>query len=471
MKFKRINFIILIALKLQLFAQVTFTQKYPTVYDKTSREVLALSDGGYMIAGMTNNSNIVDADVYVMRTNGVGELLWSKIYGGSKPDYAYGMIETSDGNFFIVGYTQSFGGGDYDVYLLKIDPAGNIIWQKNLGGFGNEEGREIIKTNDGNYVIVGTTNSNTSSQNAFLMKVDLSGAVLWTKYYGGPDKEYGNSVQQFSDGSLILTGQTYSSGNGKGDVYLVKTNSNGDVIWSKTFGGVQDEEGVSVVANSDGSCVTVIRDSSGGRDIDIRVIKADIDGNIVWNKEYYGLAKDTPKRIRATKDGGYIIGAISRSFGWIYPDIWLLKLNAMGDTSWTKHIGWGNHEHCHDLKESAEGGYLVVGHTRSFGPAQQILFMKINDSGLVSLKKINDAENDWEVFPNPSTGEIQVNLKNHMVSDVHLLDALGKQCEVEVVCHATSKSLNLSLKNKKPGVYFLSIVTGEAVLKRKIIVN
>src|ERR1043166_6011289 len=118
---------------LLLSAQGGFIQLYSTTYDKTSREVLPTSDGGYIIAGATNNNRLNDCDVYVMKTDAGGNILWDKSFGGNSPDYAYSMIQSEDGNYIITGFTQSFSGGDYDVYLLKIDPSGNKIYEKTLG--------------------------------------------------------------------------------------------------------------------------------------------------------------------------------------------------------------------------------------------------------------------------------------------------------------------------------------------------
>ncbi|MBA3664160.1 MAG: T9SS type A sorting domain-containing protein [Bacteroidetes bacterium] len=464
--FKLLILISIFSFSVNYYGQVFFQKTYPTTFDKTSRDILPTADGGYILAGSTNNTTINDCDLNVVKTDNAGNLLWEKQFGGSLPDYAYSMVETSDGNYFITGYTQSFGGGDLDVYLIKIDPSGNLLWQKDIGSFTNEEGREIIKTSDGNYVICGSSNLGPNSQ-AMLMKIDLAGNVLWTKKYGGANQEFGNSAKECSDGGFILTGQTFSSGQ-NGDTYLVRTDVNGDTLWTKTYGTALADEGVCVVNNSDGSYTFVVRDSTASRDVDVRVIKTDASGNLLWNKVYSGTLKDTPKSICSTADGGYMIGAISRSFGWINPDMWLLKLDGGGDTLWTRHFGGSDHEHCHKAKEW-DGGYIAVGHARSYGPGQKVMFVKMNNSGGIVASVNNNVafENDLKVYPNPAAdGLINVTSESGIPLKIKLINLLG-----QVVYAGAPEDKTIDLGVRQQGVYLLTIESQKGISTRKVVIG
>jgi hypothetical protein len=456
-------------------AQTTFMKVYPTNYDKTSRDVLPTSDGGYLIVGSTNNSTLNDCDAYVMKTNSAGDTISTKTFGGNKPDYLYSMVETTDGNFFALGYSQSFNGGDYDIYLLKLSPSGNLIWQKNYGSWGNEEGREIIQTSDGNYVFIGQSNSGVSSTDICMMKIDNDGNVIWTKYYGGSNAEFGNSVKQCSDGGFIITGQTFSYGSGGGDAWLVKTDSDGNYSWDKTFGGPFDDEGISIVTNSDGSHVFAVRDSSSGQDVDVRVIKTDGSGNVLWNKLYAGNKKDTPKTLRKTSDGGFIVGAISRSFGWINPDMWLLKLDANGDTTWSRHYGWVDHEHCHSARQSSDGGYLAVGHSRSNSPNQKIMFLKLNGNGelAVSVKEQVSSVQIFKVYPNPSvSGKVKIELKNQARSVCYISNILGQIIYSESIDPGNqTETRTIDLSNNEAGMYFVTLHSKDFTTTKKLILK
>jgi hypothetical protein len=452
--------------------QILFSRLYATNYDKTSREVLPTGDGGYLIAGMTNNSDPADCDAYIIKTDNNGIMQWDKTFGGAKPDYPYSMIETTDGNFMIVGFSYSFGSGDEDIYLLKIDPSGAKIFEKKLGGTGNDEAREIVKTNDGNYVIVGTSTSFSGSQDAFLIKIDNSGTELWRKTYGGSGLEFGNGVALCADGGFIVTGRTGGSSSAGGQAYLVRTDASGNMTWSNSYGTALDDEGVAVVSNADGSYVMVVRDSTAASDIDVHVLKADAGGAKTWEKSYGGVFKDTPKRIRATNDGGYIVGAISRSFGWANPDMWLLKLDTGGDTLWSRHFGGSGHEHCHDIKQSSDGGYLAVGHSRSYSPYTQVYFLKLNGSGTVLVPELM-AENSLMVYPNPTNGFINVISNSKFpVSAIKVSDMFGRLVFSRMAEELKPEEIKMiDITNEKPGVYFLTVISGNMTDTRKVVLR
>jgi hypothetical protein len=452
-------------------AQTTFQKVYPTSYDKTARDIMPTPDGGYLMVGYTNNNNMNDCDMYVMKADAQGNLLWDREFGGSRPDYAYNIIETGDGNYFVIGYSASFGSGDLDVYLVKMDPSGNKIWEKTYIGFGNEEGREIVPAGDGNFVIVGSTNSNLSSQDVFLMKIDPTGSVMWIKYYGGSGSETGDSVKRCPDGGFIVGGETYSYGQG-GDAFLIRTNSNGDTLWTKHFGGAQSEEIVSVISNNDGSYTYAVRDSSNGRDVDVRIMKSDASGNVVWNKLYSGPDKDTPHRINPVNDGGYIVGAISRSFGWINPDMWVLRLNSGGDTLWSKHFGDTEHEHCYSAKQSADGGFLACGHSRSYGPSQKVMFVKMSDAGTVSIEEQLANTQRFGIYPNPTIdgklylkgGPDNYNIKVYTASGQLLMEKTTDAMKPE-------ESGIVDLKGNVPGIYLIRLEANGMVSNSKVILR
>jgi hypothetical protein len=454
-------------------AQNSFLKTYPTTYDKDAREVLVMPDGGYLIAGSTNNSDLMDCDLYISKTDAQGNFVWGKIYGGIKPEYAYSMIETSDGNYFVLGYSMSFGGGDKDIYLIKIDPSGNLIWQKTYGGWGNEEGREIISTSDGNYAFVASSNSNFTSSQMTLTKIDLSGNVLWSKNYGGSMAEFGNSLKESNDGGFILTGKTLSFGSQpNGSAYLVKTNSVGDTTWTKYYDtGTMVSEGISLIAETDGTYLFAVRDSASASDVDIRLIKTNASGSILWNKIYGGIKKDTPKKLRKTSEGGYMIASTSRSFGWINPDMWILKLTNTGDTIWTKHYGGVNHEHGNDVKE-IQGAYIAVGHARSYGPdGQRIMLVKIDNGGVSMLSSTNN-DISFNLFPNPSAdGNITFQSAKNTSSQLTVNNSIGQTILKETLVFESNESKTLKIGEDQPGIYLVTLKTGEAIFSKKIIVQ
>jgi hypothetical protein len=191
--------------------------------------IIQTSDGGYAIAGTTGSFGAGEADIYVIKLDANGNLQWTKTIGGKDWDVGHSLIQTSDGGYAIAGETESFGAGGADVYVVKLDANGNLQWTKTIGGENTEKGRSLIQTSDGGYAIAGTTTSfGEGVSGAYLVKLDANGNLQWTKTIGGPESEIGFSLIQTSDGGYAIAGYTYSFGAGFSDVYVVKLDKNGN---------------------------------------------------------------------------------------------------------------------------------------------------------------------------------------------------------------------------------------------------
>jgi uncharacterized delta-60 repeat protein len=458
-----------------LQAQITFEEVYGNLYDRDGFDVVPTDDGGYLIVGFTTNDVFNDTDVLILKVNSTGALLSTKTYGGALPDNAYSILKAADGNYFVLGYSQSYGGGDYDTYLLKINSSGDTLWTRTYGSYGNEQGKEIVPTSDGNYMMVGYTNGLASSNyNAYLTKIDINGNEIWSKQYGGGAYEAGASVKQCADGGFIMLGQTFSYGQGDSDAYVVKTNSSGDTVWTKTFGGAHYDEGAFTIENTDGSFMFVVRDSSAGfGDVDIRIVKTTGTGSVIWDRNYGGDKKDTGKMIQKTSDGNFIVAGHSRSFGWQTPNMWLLKLNQSGDTIWTRNYGGFDHEHCYVARETSDGGFIAVGKTESFSSVNEVMLLKLNSIGTLSTT-VNAEEylvDGMTIYPNPTDGIVNINFDNLYPDKalVSISNALGQVVFKDWINPAASGySKAIDLHGNQPGMYILTVQAHDKLITKRI---
>jgi hypothetical protein len=253
---------------------------------------------------------------------------WEKTFGGQNSDWGFSVQQTSDGGYIIVGTTWSYGAGEADVYLIKVDANGNMQWSRTFGGAREDRGFSVQQTRDGGYIIVGSTTSyGAGLYDVYLIKVDANGNMQWSKTFGGTGHDVGYSVQQTRDGGYIIVGYTESYGAGGYDVYLIKVDANGNMQWSRTFGGSGDDEGYSVQQTSDGGYIIVGSTTSyGAGGSDVYLIKVDANGNMQWSRTFGGARDDGGSSVQQTSDGGYIIVGYTASYGAGGSDVYLIKL-------------------------------------------------------------------------------------------------------------------------------------------------
>jgi hypothetical protein len=289
--------------------------------------VIQSSDGGYVIAGVTYSYGAGSGDGWLIKVDSAGNQQWSKTFGGTETDFAMSVKQTTVGGYIIAGYTKSYGAGLFDVWLIKVDPNGDPIWEKTFGGTGDDFGYSVDLTSDGGYVVVGSQSSFTlGGYDIGFLKVDDNGNLVWLKNFGGTLSDQGYSVKAASDGGYIIAGSTSSFGAGGSDVWLIKTNSAGTEQWIKTYGGADDDDGRSVDETSDG-CYVITGDtrSFGAGSYDVGFLKVDSVGNLVWITTFGGLLADHGRSVMCTSDGGFIITGGTNSFSVGGEDVWAIK--------------------------------------------------------------------------------------------------------------------------------------------------
>jgi hypothetical protein len=247
------------------------------------------SDGGYIVAGQFWTPGANQYDFWVLKLKKDGSIDWQKTYGGGDWDIAFATQQTSDGGFIVTGSTRSFGAGDYDVWVIKLSAQGDIVWQKTYGGRGGDYPGDIEQTKDGGYIVAGTTSSfGEGSYDLWVLKLDENGTVVWDKTYGGKDEENKYfrhiPIKQTSDGGFIVVGSTKSFGAGDDDLWVLRLDPNGSIEWQKTYGTSSEEYPTSIVEMPNaGYRLTATVDLLGTKG-DEWILMLDAKGNIVGFK-------------------------------------------------------------------------------------------------------------------------------------------------------------------------------------------
>ncbi|MDO9184898.1 MAG: T9SS type A sorting domain-containing protein [Bacteroidia bacterium] len=376
---KIIGLIILTLFYITAKGQGVFQKTFGTINYEEIWGLDITSDNGFILAGYTNIDN-----GYILKLNSNGDTIWTKNIDAGGMDLLYSIQQTQDNGFIVGGRTSGFGGGGLDMFLIKIDSNGNNQWTKAIGGPGDETINSVKETSDGGFIIAGNTYSFGAGLNDFyIVKMDSSGNILWSKSIGGTGNDNAYSITQTIDSGYVAVGLTASTGAGDKDVLSVKLDKNGNIVWTKTYGGTGDDRANSIQQTIDGGfIISGVTNSFGAGNYDFYLIKTDLSGNLSWEKTFGGVGDDWAYSIEQTKDNGFILAGYTASFGKGDKDYYLVKSNSVGDTIWTRTFGGPMAEIGTLAKQTSDNGYAIIGYGQSFGAGScDFYFVKTDSNG------------------------------------------------------------------------------------------
>ncbi len=290
------------------------------------------TNGGFTTVGVTRSYGTVFGNMHLISTDAAGNQQWHREYGGDVLAEGFGMTAADDGSVVLAGYRRN--GLTYDAYLVRVDQAGNTVWEKPYGGeSGNQIAYSIVSTADGGFAVAGYTDARSAAtRDLWILRVDSDGDSLWAKSFGGENTDAGYDIARTDDGGFIIAGTTSSSGAGFNDLYLLKTTADGDSSWAKTLGGADDDYGWSVARAPDGGYIVCGQTKSfGAGGDDVYLVKTDESGNLVWEKTFGGANDDRGSSVALTPAGGYIVTGWTKSMGAGSADVYIVKVNANGE--------------------------------------------------------------------------------------------------------------------------------------------
>ncbi len=363
-------------------SQTLFQKSYSDLGIERGSCVIKTSDGGYLEGGTTGASGF--DKYYIVKTDFAGSVQWSKTYGGSISEFLSSVIQTSDGGYILCGTTFSFNTQPYgDIWIIKTDASGNITWQNHYGYTGYDYGYSIQQTADGNYIIGGLTSSfGAGYYDYYIMKIDSMGNALWGTTIGGTGNDQAYTVLQTPDGEYMIAGQENSYAftmTNPYNIMLCKLNAAGTLVWSKSYGG--GNAGGNYICNSmrrttDGGFVLVgWTDGVGSGLQDVYVLKVDSVGVFQWAKTFGGPNSDFGNDIRQTANGGYVIAGYTKSFGAGNDDAYIITTNASGNLNWSVCYGDTAIDRATSIDQTADGGFIIAGQTSATGASNSDFYL------------------------------------------------------------------------------------------------
>ncbi|MBD3168396.1 MAG: T9SS type A sorting domain-containing protein [candidate division Zixibacteria bacterium] len=387
---RKLNLLIVVTLCMsfsQLFAapgDIIWTKTYESDAEQHPSSLTKTSDGGYIIGGYTGHYGVGTCyDGWLVKTDANCDTIWTRTYGGDSTDVVNWAEQTSDGGYFAVGYTKTYGAGQEDAWLIKTDSNGDSLWTKTYGGWNHEYIVHGQQTSDGGYILTGYTYSfgTNNYSDVWLLKTDQNGDTLWTKTYGDSTWESGDFVRQTADGGYLI-GATAFWDTEDCDMWLIRTDANGDTLWTRTYGDDDYRERLySLDVTSDGGYIMTSQTHDWYEELgsDLYIVRTDSNGDSLWSKTYSKNEYFVPYSIKQTTDGGYAVTGYTGSNDPYEFDIFVLKTDANGDTLWSRTYDRDLDDYGINILETDDGELLVLASIGSFDSStSNPYFLKLN---------------------------------------------------------------------------------------------
>jgi len=495
--------------------------------DEVCYRMQQTADSGYMCVGLTwsQDGDVSDAlyirQALLIKFDKAGNLQWEKTYGGSETDHSFYTEQTHDHGYIMAMESQSDDGdvpvnyGWQDLVVFKLDEGGNIVWTRVIGGSLHDHPCCIRQIADG-YIFAGASLSNDgdvsghhgSSQyfDIWVVKMDTSGNIIWSKSIGGSLTEFARYIQPTPDGGYVLTGESYSNdGDISGhhgtsetsDMVVIKIDGGGNVVWQKCFGGSGNDIGHDLVLTPDGGIMVIGATESSDGDVtyihgsyDYWMVKLDSAGNLMWQKTLGGSQSDYSRSIQISKEGGFVIGGeTSSNDGDVgdnkgISDFWLVRTDSLGNILWSTTLGGSAIDDGNAFTQIADGNYVVAGTFDSddgdvlshHGTTDysDVWVAKVVEGTEEGIQETNPVSLPFTVFPNPADASttIYFTMDNNNGVQLQLLNSESQVIESRRydVTKSGKQNIELSTSSLAPGIYFVRLISGDAISQKLFVV-
>lgn len=444
------------------------------------RCIIKSSDGGLIICGFTYTNN--NADVFLVKTDSKGNKVWEKSFGDNSFEFANSIAENITGDFFITG--SVIRNGNSDLIVMGISKDGNLLWRKEIGGSANDLGKSITVTSDNKLLVCGYTGSAGNGEvDIFAVKLDINGNIIWQKTFGGQASDIGTGIIEGADKFYYFVGSSGSYAAANRDVIIYKTDTAGAEIWKKNFNIDNFDFATQIIQTSDGGfAISGYSDFHGADLMNFSLWRTDANGKLLWSKTYdHAGFYDYARSLIQTADKGFIIGGSSKAKADNVNHMMLVKTDSMGNSISQKYIQgvktyWGN-----SVIAADNSSVLITGYSDSFGTSGfDLILLKVKIDDATDIKTGNTKETGFNLFQNyPNPFNPSTTIKYHLLSPgdvlIDIYDANGRLVKNLVNSHQQSGYYNVEwggFNNRgakvSSGTYIVHLKTNDNCTTKKI---
>ncbi len=401
----------------------TYSQTFQKDYGGTGLEfcwtLRGTFDKNFMFVGNTNSFG--PGNIYVVKIDADGDTMWTKVLGGGQGEYGLNAHQANDGGMMVIGKTYSFGAGDADAFIIKLDTGEQVMWSKTYGGLINDEFLDIIPVGGNGFLLMGTSSSfgGGTSFDTYMVKINAWGDTIWTKTIVAPGYDAPLDIKETSDNGYIITGYTNSFGVGQDDIFLIKTDSNANIQWSKVYGGVNSDAGSSVIQTPDDGYIVVGETHSFGPSYgSVFMMKTDALGNPVWSKRCGDPYLVWAYEIIQTQDDQYVVTGQGQITGSGGHHAFLLKMDVGGGIIWSHLYGGNELDNSRAVVEMVDHGFMLGGLSNEVGAGGWDYYAVRTDSlGFSPCNMVTVSISDSNVVPTVSNAPFTLNNTTTIISN------------------------------------------------------
>jgi hypothetical protein len=483
---KNLIFILLCVCSFYSSAQIMFQRTYGIGTYNEGRSVKQTLDGGYIIAGTVSDAGSGGPDVYLLKVDQFGNPQWNKLFGGSNIDRGYAVEQLSDSGYAVAGYTNSYGSGGYDGYLVRTDKNGDSLWTKTYGTANWDFIYSLKKTSDNGFVLAGNSYGNLSgSSEAWVLKADSSGVVEWSKQLAIPLESFLNTIIETPENDFVAVGYNTGGINGSEDILVLKVNSAGDSLWTHSFGNTGNDVGTAVDLTGDGNyMVGGTIENTATNFGDYYMLKINTSGSEQWHQEFISSAGDFLYSIRQLNNGGYVTCGLTNGAGGGNGDVSLILTYPDGGFSSSGTYGTPQNDIAYDLDKCSDNGFIIVGKTDGVGPATgNIYLIKTDSLGVTNtaitilVNEIAKTNDGFFFYPNPAGKFLHLffkesgNVSNEPL-EINIYNLSGQKVfSKREIPGFLNKDIILNVEGIENGYYVLSVESNVNSFKRKLLIS